>query len=103
LEQVVKPLAFEEAARCLAELGHPHRLQIFNVLVKAGQAGLSVGEVQAHVGVPKSTLSHHLAQLVTIGLLSQSREGRVLRCRIDADRARLIQQFMNSCCEGLPG
>jgi ArsR family transcriptional regulator len=102
-EQSLKPLAFEDAARCLAELGHPHRLQIFNLLVKAGDAGLAVGEIQARLGVPKSTLSHHLAQLVTIGLLTQSREGRVLRCRVAAGRARLMQQFINSCCEGLPG
>ena len=95
-------LPFAEAARCLAELGHPYRLQIFNLLVKAGGAGCRVGEVQAAVEVPKSTLSHHLAQLVAIGLITQTREGRVLRCRIEADRARLVQQFVNRCCEGLP-
>ncbi len=95
-------LPFTEAARCLAELGHPHRLQIFNLLVKAGEAGCRVGDVQTIVGVPKSTLSNHLAQLVAIGLVTQTREGRVLRCRVDARRARLVQQFVNSCCEGLP-
>ncbi len=52
--------------------------------------------------IPKSTLSHHLAQLVAVQLLTQSREGRVLRCRVDAGRARLMQQFINGCCEGLP-
>ena len=95
-------LRFEDAARCLAELGHPHRLQIFNRLVQAGEIGCPVGEVQAELGIPKSTLSHHLAQLVAIGLITQTREGRVLRCRIDMDRTRLVQQFLNRCCEGLP-
>lgn len=95
-------IAFTEAARCLAELGHPHRLQIFNLLVKAGEAGRKVGDVQAAIAVPKSTLSHHLAQLVAIGLVTQTREGRVLRCRIDPARARLVQRFINQCCEGLP-
>ncbi len=37
--------AFNDAAWCLAELGHPHRLQVFNLLVKAGQTGLPVGEL----------------------------------------------------------
>ncbi|WP_210215274.1 ArsR/SmtB family transcription factor [Lichenihabitans psoromatis] len=101
LEPSQKPLAFQEAARCLAELGHPHRLQIFNLLVKAGETGHSVGEIQDRIGIPKSTLSHHLAQLIGIGLVMQTREGRSLRCRIEVERARLIQQFINACCEGL--
>lgn len=96
-------LPFSEAARCLAELGHPHRLQIFDLLVKAGGAGCRVGDIQQALSLPKSTLSHHLANLVAIGLVSQTREGRVLRCRICAERARHVQRFMNQCCEGLPG
>lgn len=95
-------LPFVEAARCLAELGHPHRLQIFNLLVKAGEAGCKVGDVQEALALPKSTLSHHLAELVAVGLVTQTREGRVLRCRIDATRARVVRQFINECCEGLP-
>lgn len=93
-------LGFGEAARCLAELGHPVRLRIFDYLVKAGDDGCPVGEIQAHLNIPKSTLSHHLGQLAMIGLLTQSREGRVLRCRVDRDRMRLVQGFINTCCEG---
>ena len=95
------PLGFSEAARCLAELGHPHRLQIFEYLVKAGDKGCRVGDIQAHLDIPKSTLSHHLGQLAAIGLLTQVREGRVLRCRIDSSRMRLVQQFLNACCDGM--
>ena len=95
-------LPFAEAARCLAELGHPHRLQIFDLLVRAGEAGCKVGEVGDALGIPKSTLSHHLAELAAVGLLTQTREGRALRCRICAPRARLVQHFVNACCEGLP-
>src|ERR1700734_2467428 len=32
-------MPFDEAARCLAELGHPHRLQVFHLLIQAGDAG----------------------------------------------------------------
>ena len=88
-------------ARCLAELGHPHRLQIFDMLVKAGASGCRVGEIQDALALPKSTLSHHLANLIAIGLVSQIREGRVLRCHINSDRARHMQRFLNDCCEGL--
>jgi ArsR family transcriptional regulator, arsenate/arsenite/antimonite-responsive transcriptional repressor len=96
-------LAFEDAARCLAELGHPHRLQIFRLLIKAGAKGLPVGALQSELGIPKSTLAHHVAQLVSAGLMTQSREGRVQRCRVDAVRGQSLLTFLVSdCCEGLP-
>ena len=96
-------MAFEDAARCLAELGHPHRLQIFRLLIKAGGEGLSVGAIQDALGIPKSTLAHHIAQLVAAGLMTQSREGRVQRCRVDAMRGQGLLQFLvTDCCEGLP-
>ena len=99
----LKTLTFEDAARCLAELGHPHRLQIFRVLIKAGEDGLPVGAIQQALGVPKSTLAHHIAQLVAAGLMTQSREGRIQRCRVDAVRGQALLNFLVSdCCDGLP-
>ncbi len=96
-------IAFDEAARCLAELGHPHRLQIFQLLIRAGDVGLAVGEIQKRLGIPKSTLAHHLAQLMAAGLMTQEREGRVQRCRIAAERASAFVNFFVTGCEGLPG
>lgn len=98
-----EPLAFTDAARCLAELGHPHRLQIFNLLVKAGETGMPVGAIRDDLDIPKSSLAHHLAELVAVGLLTQTREGRVQRCRVDPERVHMLMLFMSECCEGLPG
>ena len=96
-------MAFEDAARCLAELGHPHRLQVFHLLIKAGDAGLPVGAIQQELAIPKSTLAHHIAQLVAVGLMTQSREGRVQRCRVAAGRGQALLRFLvTDCCEGLP-
>lgn len=98
-----KTLTFEDAARCLAELGHPHRLQIFRVLIKAGEGGLPVGAIQQALAIPKSTLAHHIAQLVSAELMTQDREGRIQRCRVDAVRGQALLNFLVSdCCEGLP-
>ena len=95
--------AFADAARCLAELGHPHRLQAFQLLVKAGEAGLAVGEIEREIKIPRSTLAHHLAQLVGAGLVTQTREGRIQRCRIEPDRTKAFLTVLGNCCEGLPG
>ena len=96
-------LAFDEAARCLAELGHPHRLHVFHLLIRAGDAGLSVGEIQSALGIPKSTLAHHISALVSAGLMAQRREGRIQRCKVDAQRSgQLLKFLVSDCCEGLP-
>ncbi|MFQ5775426.1 MAG: ArsR/SmtB family transcription factor [Kiloniellaceae bacterium] len=92
----------EQAARCLETLGNPTRLEVFRLLVRAGPDGLAVGEIQEHLGIPGSTLSHHVAHLVRAGLVHQEREGRVLRCRPDFDLMdRVIGFLTEQCCAGV--
>ncbi|MEX0759535.1 MAG: metalloregulator ArsR/SmtB family transcription factor [Tistlia sp.] len=91
-----------QAARCLETLGHPTRLEAFRLLVKAGPEGLPVGEVQAHLDVPGSTLSHHIALLVRAGLVEQRREGRVLRCVAGFRLMNELVGFLaDECCRGI--
>ena len=73
-------MQLEEVAKALKELGHPTRLFIFKHLVKAGEQGLPVGELQKQLGIPGSTLSHHISALVSVGLVKQNRESRTLMC-----------------------
>ena len=47
----------------LAALGHPVRLAILRFVVQAGERGSAAGEIQSHVELPASTLSHHLKRL----------------------------------------
>lgn len=92
----------EIAARQLAELGNVHRLLAYRLLVKAGEEGLSVGDIQEHLGIPGSTLSHHLSRLVWAGLVIQERQGRSLRCRANFAAMRgLIGFLADECCTGL--
>ena len=88
-----------QAAECLEKLGSPARLEIFRLFVRAGDPGLSVGEIQSHLGIPASTLSHHIAQLSRAGLLTQTREGRVLRCHPNwAMMNDLVSFLTDECC-----
>lgn len=90
------------AARCLEKLGNPTRLEIFRLLVRAGPAGLAVGEIQEHLGIPGSTLSHHLSHLINAGLVRQEREGRVLRCTPNFHLINEVIRFLTEeCCAGL--
>ena len=91
----------EDAASKLSELGHTSRLGIYRLLVKAGHNGMSVSEIQDDLDIPGSTLSHHLARLVRTGLVTQTREGRVLRCQAQFDELTKLIEFLESeCCSG---
>lgn len=88
-----------QAARCLEKLGNPTRLEVFHLLVRAGPEGLSVGEIQEHLGIPASTLSHHIGHLVNAGLVTQEREGRQLICKPDFTLMDgLIGFLTDECC-----
>ena len=76
-------LDFDSAASLLGVLGNQTRLRVVHMLVRAGEHGLAVGELQRSLGVPGSTLSHHLGHLRSVGLVAQTREGTSLRCRMD--------------------
>lgn len=89
----------ETVAKCLAELGHTTRLEIFRYLVKGGRQGVPVGELQTALGVPGSTLSHHITRLVTVGLVAQRREGRTLYCVPQyAELNALLEFLQDECC-----
>lgn len=95
-------MELQQAARCLEKLGNPTRLEVFRLLVKAGPEGLPVGALQEHLGIPASTLSHHVGHLVNAGLVHQAREGRVLRCTPNFQLMDQLLAFLTEqCCEGL--
>ncbi len=96
------PLAEQDAASAFAALGNAKRLSIYRTLVRAGDAGLNVGELQRLLRVPASTLAHHLSALVQSGLVLQERQGRETVSRIDFTRMRALADFLvEECCTGV--
>lgn len=94
-------MEMKQAARCLEKLGNPTRLSIFRLLVQAGNEGLPVGAVQNNLEVPASTLSHHISHLVNAGLVTQTRQGRVLRCTANYGLMEsLVGYLSEQCCVG---
>ena len=82
-------------------LGHPVRLAILRLIVQGRQDGTPAGEIQAAVGIPASTLSHHLACLAESGLVLVEREGTILRYRAHFDALhRLMDYLWADCCKG---
>ncbi len=89
------------AAKCLSELGSPTRLAVYRLLVRAGPEGMVVGDLQRHLKVPGSTLSHHIARLTWAGLVEQRRQGRQLHCICSHDvMGDLLAFLTEECCTG---
>ena len=89
----------EQAAKQLEALGNPTRLQVYRTLVRAGHAGLPVSRVQERLGIPASTLSHHLHRLILTGLVTQERQATTLICRANYPAMDALLAFMREeCC-----
>lgn len=92
----------EDAALKLAELGNITRLAIFRLLIKSGHSGLSVGGIQRNIGIPASTLSHHISRLVSAGLVRQEKESRTIMCYAEyASLDEIIKYLKEECCKGV--
>ena len=91
----------ETAIQALGALAQEHRLEAFRRLVQAGEAGMSAGAIALALGLPNSSLSFHLAQLRSAGLILQERQHRSLIYRADyAAMSRLVAYLMENCCAG---
>ncbi|MHA7876588.1 arsenate reductase/protein-tyrosine-phosphatase family protein [Roseivivax sp.] len=87
----------------LAALGHPHRLKLFRLLVRRYPDAVPAGELAEALETRANTLSSYLSSLRHVGLISQSRSGRSLLYRLDAERARGLMEFLFAdCCQGRP-
>jgi DNA-binding transcriptional ArsR family regulator len=92
----------DTAADALAALGNPTRLRLFRMLVKAGPEGATVGQLQAGLKVPGSTLNHHCNALRSAGLVIQRRRGREIICSAQFDHMHDLVNFLTEeCCCGL--
>jgi DNA-binding transcriptional ArsR family regulator len=88
----------EAAARGFSAMGSEARLGVLMALVRAGEAGLTVSEVQARTGIAPSTLAHHLKFLAAGGVISQERVGRATINRAAIDHIAALSEFIVAQC-----
>jgi len=85
----------------LTALAQETRLDVFRLLVAAGPAGLSAGEIGATLGLASATLSFHLKELRSAGLVCCERQGRSRIYSPDFSAMRELLAFLTAnCCRG---
>lgn len=86
-------------ADMFAAMGSDARLRIMRLLLSAHPEGMIVGDIQSELGIPSSTLSHHLEKLKSEGLVQVRRNGTFLRYSADAEALREVLSFLYAeCC-----
>ena len=92
----------EQVTRCadmFAAMGAEPRLRIMQILLTAHPQGLIVGDIQEEMGIPASTLSHHLEKLKNEALVVVRREGTFLWYTANTEALQEIINFLYAeCC-----
>ncbi len=80
-------------------IGTEPRLRIMRLLLTAHPQGLVVGEVQSELGIPNSTLSHHLEKLKNENLVKVRRESTFLWYTANTEALEELLGFLYAeCC-----
>lgn len=94
------PSKLERHAEQLSALGHAVRLAILRFVVQSGEGGAAAGDIQSHLDMPASTLSHHLKRLVDAELLSTRNEGTFHYYAVEYPALRALTDYLwEDCCK----
>lgn len=86
-------------ADMMSAMGTEPRLRIMRLLLSAHPGGLVVGEIGEELGIPGSTLSHHLEKLKNEELVTVRREGTFLRYAANSEALQELLGFLYAeCC-----
>src|ERR1700676_4085228 len=86
-------------ADMFSAIGAGPRLRIMRLLLSAHPDGMIVSDIGSELGIPASTLSHHLEKLRNEGLGKAKREGTYLWYSANADGLQELLGFLYAeCC-----
>ena len=86
-------------AEMFAAIGNEARVRIVRLLLAAHPDGLVVGDIQNELGIPGSTLSHHLDKLKQQDLVRVRRDRQYLWYTANTDSLQQLLGFLFAeCC-----
>ena len=85
----------------LSSIAQTARLEIFRLLVQAGQDGLPAGNISERLKIPASTLSFHLKELSHAGLINARQVSRNIYYSANYEAMNgLLAYLTENCCAG---
>ena len=86
-------------ADMFSAIGTEARLRILRLLLSAHPEGMIVGDIGTELGIPGSTLSHHLEKLKNEDLISVRRESTFLHYTANTETLEDLLGFLFAeCC-----
>jgi ArsR family transcriptional regulator len=93
----------ERYAGVFKALSNPHRLRIFRRLASCCRPGTiwlepirnstTVGDLGRELDIAPSTVSHHIKELRTAGLIRTRRQGKHIACWVDPGIVEELREF----------
>lgn len=91
------------AVSAFTALGQESRLNVFRLIVQRANKGVTPSEMVVLLGIPAATLSFHLKELLSAGLVRVTREGRNLIYQPEFALINELVGFLSeNCCGGEP-
>lgn len=85
----------------LASLAQESRLAVFRLLVQAGPEGLAASKIAEQLGIPPSSLSFHLKELMHAEMVHQKKESRSMIYSANFETINGLLGFLTeNCCGG---
>jgi len=87
----------------LAALAQETRLAVFRLLVQVGPEGMAATKISEQVGIPASSLSFHLKEMLHADLVISRQESRFIIYSANfTTMSELIGFLTDNCCGGNP-
>ena len=88
-----------QAVAVFSALAQETRLAVYRLLVEAGHGGIAAGRIGAELGLRSATLSFHLKELRSAGVVVSRREGRSVIYSASFDTMAALLAFLTeNCC-----
>lgn len=88
-----------QAIKAFDALSQETRLQVLSLLAKGDvKVGMPAGEISEVLGIPQNTLSFHMAQLESSGLVRRRRQGRYIIYSVNPKGMKDLLQYMIQNC-----
>lgn len=91
-------MRYKDLIKVFNNLSQEVRFKVFKLLIKAGESGLYPSDILEKVKISAGTLSFHLKELETSGLIVKEKQGRNILYRINSETLAHVTSFLLDEC-----